>query len=245
MTEKPQKNAAHEEFTDLFSEYYDDELDPAGRALLDAHLAECDACQHAWDEFRAPLDAMHGMDFTFAPDGFVREVTTSIHRQTRGSFFAETWLFGFRVPFEAFAAVLLAVFGALYLLGTTGAPELVVTDVPDAHAPTPQGPEDDLLGSALGTSTAIEEVALPDHVDLTTLAAQMRANGFAVRADISLGRDALMVPLTPSERPRFRTRLRALTGVELAHTPLEKTQGTQPVTIRLMHESGDTALPQR
>ncbi len=237
MTTKPNNGAAHQEFTELFSEYYDDELDPKGRTLLEAHLAECEACQLAYDEFCAPLDALHGMDFTFAPDNFVREVTTSINRQTRGSFFADTWLFGFRVPFEAFAAVLLAVFGALYLFGSSTTPELIVTDAPDPQHAVPEEHDADLLDSALGASTATYTIEVPDHIDLGTLAAQLRANGFPLRADVSQGDDAIIIPLTPPEIPRFGTELRTLTGVDLVLTPLDEKASSTPITLRLVHES--------
>ena len=150
MTDKPQDSAAHEEFTDLFSEYYDDELDDETRSLLESHLATCEACDDAYESFRAPLDAMHGMDLSFAPDDFVRDVTKSINRQSRGAFFSESWLFGFRVPFEAFAAVILAVFGALYLFGSVASPELVVNDSKDKPTAETSAPEDGLMGSALG-----------------------------------------------------------------------------------------------
>ena len=45
-----------DDWTDRLSEYIDDELTPAERAALDAHLASCRACVVTLDELRAVTD---------------------------------------------------------------------------------------------------------------------------------------------------------------------------------------------
>jgi anti-sigma factor RsiW len=42
-----------DQWTDRLSEYLDDELSPGERALVEAHLRECDACTAVLDELRA------------------------------------------------------------------------------------------------------------------------------------------------------------------------------------------------
>ena len=43
----------HEKYIDRLSDYLDDELDPAARAEIDAHLAGCRECAVTLDELRA------------------------------------------------------------------------------------------------------------------------------------------------------------------------------------------------
>jgi hypothetical protein len=47
----------HEEWTDRFSDYLSDDLDPEARALVDAHVAECLPCRDVLAELSAVVDA--------------------------------------------------------------------------------------------------------------------------------------------------------------------------------------------
>ena len=51
----------HEEWTSRLSEYVDNELAPAERAALDAHLRECPACRVTLDELRAVTARAHAL----------------------------------------------------------------------------------------------------------------------------------------------------------------------------------------
>jgi anti-sigma factor RsiW len=42
-----------DQWTDRLSEYLDDELSPSERALVEAHLKDCEACTAVLDELRA------------------------------------------------------------------------------------------------------------------------------------------------------------------------------------------------
>jgi anti-sigma factor RsiW len=92
------------EFTDLLEGTLSEER----RREVEAHLASCEACRRAYEEFRETVSALSGLHKMGAPQHFEREVEATIHRRSRGRFFGRK-TFGDRVPFELIAVLVLGV----------------------------------------------------------------------------------------------------------------------------------------
>jgi hypothetical protein len=137
-----------------------------------------------------------GLGETQAPDDFVNAITNDINHQTRGRFFNERVVFGVRVPFEGFIVIFLAVIAAILFLGQE--PDYVLTDLPPSHVENLYG--QNTVGHAMAMGQAAVEVQfeLADASAITELTERLRANGFAVYADVSQGRSAFLVDLPQS-----------------------------------------------
>ncbi|MEO6950270.1 MAG: zf-HC2 domain-containing protein [Polyangia bacterium] len=77
----------HEATQALFSAYVDGELTAAERAVVDAHLAGCEACTAELATFRSTLAAMRGAVPVAPPDAFMDELKAQIRARSRGRFF--------------------------------------------------------------------------------------------------------------------------------------------------------------
>jgi anti-sigma factor RsiW len=135
----------HEEWTSRLSEYLDNELAPAERAALDAHLRECPACRATLDELRAVTARAHALaDRTPVNDlwpGIAAAIGSDIsplaarRRREPG-----TRRFSFSMPQLAAAAVLLmAVSGGAVWTLRNAAPTRPAA-VAAAPARVPSGP---------------------------------------------------------------------------------------------------------
>lgn len=105
-SENATDHAMHQEFEDLFSEYYERALPDDAHDRVAAHLAECPGCRAAYDEFKSAVSALSGLHKMSAPPSFETQVEQTIHRRSAGRFFGRK-AFGDRVPFELIAVVVL------------------------------------------------------------------------------------------------------------------------------------------
>lgn len=233
------EQSAPPDHTAMFSAYYDDELSPEERESFEAWLEADDANREDYEAFAESLDALHTLGPTSAPPDFVREVTQDIRRRTRGNFFNETWLFGYRIPYEVFAAVVLALFGAIYLFG--GAADrhagYSVSDPPESAADASDEEARETAseqgGRAAGVASRVVDVTLPAATDLSVAAQMLRADGFSARPDITDGEEAVLVSVPRGQRDRFAERVFVASGVDI-HDRLDSVDTSAPaVTVRL------------
>ena len=104
-----------------FSAYYDNRLDPDERVRFERLLANSPEMQTAYDEFAATVDQLSHVTSQRAPIDFVQQVTSTIQQRSDGRFFHER---SFRVPYEVFAALVLVLIGAIYVMGQAGSIEI-------------------------------------------------------------------------------------------------------------------------
>lgn len=207
----------HQEIIDLFSDYYDEELEAPQVEELEAHFEDCEACRDEYDSFKGSLSLFGGLREAHVPDDFLKEVTTTINRQSRGTFFKESWIFGLRVPYEAFIALLLVVFGAIYFFGVSNRSTFVVADEEEA---TDSSPDEAMMGRALGAQSHKSEVRVSRSVDLQQVAASLRKAGFATAFDVVESEVAVVVSVQSKDLPAFQTALDAAAGES---EPLDQT----------------------
>jgi len=221
-------------YVDLFSDYYDGELSDDERIAFEQELATNNALRAEYESFEKSLDLLHSLEFNFAPESFVTDVTRDINRQSRGAFFRDGWLFNFRIPYEIFAAVLLAVFGALYLFGLQSERGYEVSDPPD-DMPTIDR-LDDPRGKALGSATHEYAVQLSPMVDLGVVARGLRNDGFSVRADVRAQADVVLVEVPRKQLDRFVRRALPLVGRDVTDDlSSARASDAEVVTLRLEH----------
>ncbi|PIW02574.1 MAG: hypothetical protein CO108_23820 [Deltaproteobacteria bacterium CG_4_9_14_3_um_filter_63_12] len=198
----------HQEMIDLFSDYYDEELDPVQVANLEAHFDACETCREEYRSFKGSLSLFGGLKEAHVPDDFLKEVTTSINRQSRGTFFKESWIFGLRVPYEAFIALLLVVFGAIYFFGVSNRSTYVVAD----DEASEMQPGDAPMGRALGAQSHQVQVQVPRSIDLQKVAAALRQAGFATSFDVVESEVAVVANVQSKDLPAFQKALAAAAG---------------------------------
>lgn len=190
---------------ELFTLYLDEELEDADRARFEDHLENHEDTRLDFERHRETMAAMRGLDMKFAPDDFLQDVTQTINKQSRGSFFTDSWLFGVRIPFEAFVAVMLAVMGALYLFGThmraSEPNELVEVEMPadSSLASHEEPPRLDTQGQSMGAELESTTLYLTQEAELAALVTELRGLELHVRPQISSLGDALLVEV-PVER---------------------------------------------
>ena len=77
----------HEAAQALFSAYFDGELTPDERTVVDAHLAGCEGCTRELATFRSTLQAMRAATPIAPPDAFLDDLKAQIRTRSRGRFF--------------------------------------------------------------------------------------------------------------------------------------------------------------
>lgn len=234
------------DWRDRFSDAYDGELDAAEQAAFDAWLASDAAGRAEYESFCSSLSLFHDLDFNRAPRDLVRAVTADIRRQSRGAFFAgDGWWLGFRVPYEVFAAVVLAIFATLYLFGAgLSTRSYAVSDAPQPDAPQPDAPgsraASDRPGAGLAAGVVARSVTLdlPADVDPGLASRLLRGDGFATRPELFEERDAVLVSVPAGQLERFVERLFVVTGVDHREVLLAAQHGSaaqqRMLTVRLV-----------
>ena len=106
--------ADHAEFEEQFSDYYDGELDEARSAEVKKHLASCDACKSAYEEFRKTVEAISGLSKISAPAGFEKEVESTIEKRSAGRFFGDRKITD-RLPLTVIAIIGILIGLVVYL----------------------------------------------------------------------------------------------------------------------------------
>lgn len=135
---------AHPEIEEEFTDLLEQTLSAERQREVEAHLATCEGCRLAYEEYREAVSALSGLHKMGAPQHFEREVEETIHRRSRGRFFGRK-TFGDRVPFELIAVLVLVLGLLLFFLlwsSRTGSlryekPPEEPKIAPNAKLPTP------------------------------------------------------------------------------------------------------------
>ncbi|MGM0554804.1 MAG: hypothetical protein ACQEVA_00310 [Myxococcota bacterium] len=99
-----------------FIAYLEGDLSEREREEFREELDQDPQLERDFEDFRAVVDGVRGLPFQFAPDDFVDNVTNRIRRRSSGRFFAESFLYSTRTPYEAIAVVMIAVMAAAWIL---------------------------------------------------------------------------------------------------------------------------------
>ena len=113
----------HENIEADFSEYYDKQLPAERETEIERHLAQCEACKSAYEEFTHTVEALSGLHQLPAPQELPSDIEGAIRQRSGGRFFGRKTV-GDRIPFGLLALLALIV-GLLILIflrwGGTGA----------------------------------------------------------------------------------------------------------------------------
>lgn len=115
MSDTESAGDEHEAIEAAFSDYYDRSLPDAERQRVEQHLAECEPCRSAYEDFKETVGALSGLHKMSAPQRFERSVEERINRRSGGRFFGRK-AFGDRVPFELLAVIALILGLAIFFL---------------------------------------------------------------------------------------------------------------------------------
>ena len=115
----------HTRTAERFSAYLEDDLPPADRGAVEAHLASCIQCRTNLERFRATIGNLARLKKK-APASFLPDIQGQIHARSRGRFFGKRWLLFGRVPFEWVSLAMIIAMLVYYLVGLQGAPTTVV-----------------------------------------------------------------------------------------------------------------------
>lgn len=115
MSETNDERTEHDEIEDLFSDYYEGELDKAARERVDAHLDACEQCETAYGEFKEAIEVISGLGklTVAAPPGFEKDVESTIEKRSAGRFFGGRKLTE-GLPLTVLALLLIAIGVGLY-----------------------------------------------------------------------------------------------------------------------------------
>jgi predicted anti-sigma-YlaC factor YlaD len=98
----------HDAVEARFSDYHEEVLPASEAEEVRRHLADCERCRAAYDDFRETVGALSGLHRMAAPDRFEAQVEETIRRRSGGRFFGRK-AFGDRVPFEVLAVLAIVV----------------------------------------------------------------------------------------------------------------------------------------
>ena len=105
-----------DEIVARISDYLDGVLSGADKEDVAKKIASDDAWKRAHDELVETRKALSGMQKARAPSSFAQEVTSTIHKRSKGRFFGRR-TFGDRVPFGALVVVaVLGLVAVAYIL---------------------------------------------------------------------------------------------------------------------------------
>jgi anti-sigma factor RsiW len=79
-----------------FEAYVDAALTPRQHRAVEAHLAKCSRCQHAWQQRQQLQQAMQAGPTPALPAGFAQHVMTAVHERGDGQREGQSWRY---VPF--------------------------------------------------------------------------------------------------------------------------------------------------
>ncbi len=137
MEQHETKLDEHELIEAEFSDYRDGILQPAERKAVDDHLAGCEQCRLAYDEFEQAVSALSDLHKMPAPQNFGVEVEDTIRRRSQGRFFGRK-AFGDRIPFEWLAIAALILGLVVYLVIRSSDTGTLKYDGGSKSKPTPQ-----------------------------------------------------------------------------------------------------------
>jgi len=121
----------HEAIEAAFSDYYERSLSEAESQRVEQHLARCEDCQRAYQDFKETVGALSGLHKMSAPQRFEQSVEERIHRRSGGRFFGRK-AFGDRVPYEVLAVIALIIgLAVFFLIRSSGTGSLRYDDEPE------------------------------------------------------------------------------------------------------------------
>lgn len=99
-----------------FIAFLEGDLSEGEQAEFRAQLDGDDELRREFEEFADIMNGIQSLPFEFAPPDFVEKVQGRIRSRSQGRFFAENFLYGSRMPYEAIAVVMIAVMAAAWML---------------------------------------------------------------------------------------------------------------------------------
>lgn len=105
----------HARATELFSDYWDEDLAPGDLSALEEHLKSCVVCRREYQIFQKTVGAVGQLNQVMAPPDFAEEVRARIRKRSRGRFFTPRKM-AERIPYEVFSLVMLGLILAIYVV---------------------------------------------------------------------------------------------------------------------------------
>lgn len=100
----------------LFIAYLEGDLSEDERREFRDELAADDELRRDFEQFEEIMGGMQSLPIEFAPPDFVERVEGRIRSRSKGRFFADSFLYTARIPYEAIAVVMIIVMAAAWLL---------------------------------------------------------------------------------------------------------------------------------
>ena len=248
----------HETILDKLSDYFERELSCEDLSKVETHLEECEQCRQEYASFETVLRGLASMPAEFAPASLPRKVRTRIRRGSRGRFFADLFIFQFRIPYEAFASVMLAVLGAMYILispeeitGLQAEPAQIEREVQDDDGVItdldPKAEKVPVKSETLGKEQQAHDIIRPDKYyeeqitlvlespDPDALKLLMQEEYHQPDRQMFVTQDQqgrLILTMSQSERSRFlNTYLNMATSVEKQKVPVDPNDPVLPLVL--------------
>jgi anti-sigma factor RsiW len=103
----------------LFIAYLEGDLSDEQSREFRAELDEDAELRQEFEHFANIVGGVKELPFEFAPPDFVQGVQKRLRTRSRGRFFADSFLYGSRMPYEAIAVVMIIVMAAAWMLMET------------------------------------------------------------------------------------------------------------------------------
>lgn len=111
----------HAQANEMFSSYWDGELEPEAVAALEAHLRDCSACRHEYDEFKRTMGALGVLGKQPAPPTFSEGVVERLRRRSGGRLFPANRI-STRFSYEIVSILMLLIVVLIYLMAQLAEP---------------------------------------------------------------------------------------------------------------------------
>ena len=151
-----------------FAAYVDEEMSADERQAFEQLLEEDADLRAQLDDYRETVDVIRGLGIEFAPDDFVGNVEQKIRHRSRGRFFGRDLIYGSRIPYEVFAALMAAVMATLYLFGQPKEHDMAMSGPNDVSLSNDAGGNDAGTSTDAGAADASSDVGAVHDVALET-----------------------------------------------------------------------------
>jgi anti-sigma factor RsiW len=109
------KAVDHVQAEELFSSYWDEQLDPQTQKALEEHLNTCLVCRREFQAFETTVRSVENLHKMSAPANLADGVKDRIRKRSKGRFFAPRKL-AERVPYEIVSLLMLGLLLAVYVI---------------------------------------------------------------------------------------------------------------------------------